>query len=507
MDQFDYIIIGSGMGGLSTANFLAKYGKSVLVLEKHHIPGGLVTSFARKGVHFDLGIHALYELKENQTIKQFLTFWNAPPVATVPCHGDMVCYIDGKPHVFRHNSIQEDFAINFADHRSDVDRLFTMMSRVTRELFSGNEAPEPPYDMGLLQKLAFGIKTSRMKPTFMKYGTKDIRQILDRFSDSAELKAAIYSYCPYPMVFMAFAYQWGVFGQGDYPCLGMQSIPDAAAASLQKMGGQLMFRAEVTEILTKEGRAYGVRTKDGHEYHGQVISNVSPHYTFRWISNPDQRVRKMQHALTKKKIFPAICALFLSVDDAYDFGQIACMTIAGRDCYTMAPDAYTSDNVPIVLQVYPKRADDDYRSVVALFPLGYSYRENWQTEPGAVRGDAYRKLKNEVSAIVLQRIEDTIGAAFRQAIVSHDLSTPITFERYTYSQGGSFMGWAIDARHYGSFMKQRTLIDHLYLVGQWVFPGFGVAGVMASGYYLARDLLRQYGIDLKKDFAEAFTNQ
>lgn len=58
----------AGMGGLSAANFLAKYNKKVLVLEKHHIPGGLVTSFARKGVHFDLGIHGLYELKENQTI-------------------------------------------------------------------------------------------------------------------------------------------------------------------------------------------------------------------------------------------------------------------------------------------------------------------------------------------------------------------------------------------------------------------------------------------------------
>ncbi|MDF2891178.1 MAG: All-trans-retinol 13,14-reductase [Clostridia bacterium] len=62
--QYDYIIIGAGMGGLSAANFLAKYNKKVLVLEKHNIPGGLVTSFSRKGVHFDLGIHGLYELKD-----------------------------------------------------------------------------------------------------------------------------------------------------------------------------------------------------------------------------------------------------------------------------------------------------------------------------------------------------------------------------------------------------------------------------------------------------------
>jgi phytoene dehydrogenase-like protein len=102
VEKYDFIIVGAGMGGLSAANFLAKYNKKVLVLEKHNIPGGLVTSFTRKDVHFDLGIHGLYELKENQTIPQFLEYWGAPEIKTVPCIGDMNCYVDGKKHVFRH---------------------------------------------------------------------------------------------------------------------------------------------------------------------------------------------------------------------------------------------------------------------------------------------------------------------------------------------------------------------------------------------------------------------
>ena len=54
-------------------------------------------------------------------------------------------------------------------------------------------------------------------------------------------------------------------------------------------------------------------------------------------------------------------------------------------------------------------------------------------------------------------------------------------------------------------MKQRTAIDDLYLAGQWVFPGLGVAGVMASGYYLAKEILKDEGIDLKKDFTGFFS--
>lgn len=57
MENYDFIIIGAGMGGL------VRHNKKVLVLEKHDKPRGLVTSIARKGVHFDLGIRGLHELK------------------------------------------------------------------------------------------------------------------------------------------------------------------------------------------------------------------------------------------------------------------------------------------------------------------------------------------------------------------------------------------------------------------------------------------------------------
>ncbi|MFC1496465.1 phytoene desaturase family protein [Candidatus Margulisiibacteriota bacterium] len=52
-DKYDVVVIGSGIGGLVCANYLAKAGKSVLVIERHFLPGGLCTSFRRKGFVFD----------------------------------------------------------------------------------------------------------------------------------------------------------------------------------------------------------------------------------------------------------------------------------------------------------------------------------------------------------------------------------------------------------------------------------------------------------------------
>ncbi len=97
-----------------------------------------------------------------------------------------------------------------------------------------------------------------------------------------------------------------------------------------------------------------------------------------------------------------------------------------------------------------------------------------------------------------------MGPDFLRAVSHHELSTPLTFERYTYSRNGSFMGWAIDQTEYGQYLRQRSEIKDLYLVGQWVFPGFGVAGVMASGYYLAKEILSEEGINLKRDFRDFF---
>lgn len=506
MGSHDFIVIGAGLGGLSVANFLARFGKRVLVLEKHSLPGGLVTSFARQGTRFDLGIHGLYELNKGQTIPQFLEFWGAPQIETLPCRGDIHCYLNGRAYVFRHGQIVEDFRRAFPLYERDVERVFRVMETIKAEMLADTEAPEPPYDMNLFQLIRFGLRSKRQKPTFMKYGTRDARKVLDEFTDSEELKSAIYSYCPYPIVFMAFAYRWGVFGDNLYPKAGMQAIPDAAVTSLRQMGGELRLGTEVTEILSKDGRVYGVRTKDGDEYHGAVISNASPHYTFSWIKGDSRRVDQMKRAIAARGAFPSACLLFMSLDDSYDLGAAEYIAIVTSEDYKKQPDENTAETAPIAINVYPKRDGDKYRSLVALIPLQYSYKGYWQTEEGRARGEAYRALKGQAEDTILNRIKSQLGDDFIRAISHHELATPITLERYTYSHNGSFMGWSMKERDLGKYMRQRTDLKDLYLVGQWVFPGFGVAGVMASGYYLAKEILKGDGVDLKREFTSHFAH-
>src|SRR6202035_1799736 len=57
-DEYDVVVIGSGLAGLTAANTLAKAGHSVLLLEHHYQLGGMATWFKRRGGHiFDISLH------------------------------------------------------------------------------------------------------------------------------------------------------------------------------------------------------------------------------------------------------------------------------------------------------------------------------------------------------------------------------------------------------------------------------------------------------------------
>merc|ERR1711871_1175869 len=71
--NLDAIVIGSGIGGLTTAALLSKVGKKVLVLEQHYIAGGCTHAFEDHGYEFDTGIHYVGNIKKRKKILDLIT--------------------------------------------------------------------------------------------------------------------------------------------------------------------------------------------------------------------------------------------------------------------------------------------------------------------------------------------------------------------------------------------------------------------------------------------------
>ena len=76
MQEYDVVIIGSGLGGLLCANILAEEGYKVCVLEKNQQIGGNLQTFVRDRVIFDTGVHYLGGLAEGENLNRFFRYFD-----------------------------------------------------------------------------------------------------------------------------------------------------------------------------------------------------------------------------------------------------------------------------------------------------------------------------------------------------------------------------------------------------------------------------------------------
>lgn len=502
MNKYDYIIIGAGIGGLSTACFLSKYKKRVLVIEKHDKVGGFCTSFARKGTSFDCGIEGLHELEPKETIPQFINFLGGEIESDIR-EENICCYIKNKKYLFRHNHIKEDMISQFPDDKEEIEKLFYIFNGIMEQALSDNKAPIPPYDMSIIELLKFGIHNMKKKPLMMKYGLNDFKKVIWKLIKNKELAEVIYSKAPYDMLFFGFAYRWWAMGKTYYPKGGMQNIADTMKNIAINNGCDILMNTEVKEIVMENEKAKGIKLENGDVYYSNnIISNTSPMFANSLIHSGCKYKIKMEKGYKRKEIFPSACLLLLVVNDISFLNGNNYIYIGSDENVQIPIKTINPKNASIVIQVADKKPNDKYFAVTALVPIPYEYNNCWNTFNTKERKEEYYKLKKEVQDILVNRIFEKLGNEFKENIIHAELGTPLTFERYTNSTNGSFMGFAYNKKSYGKFLKQKTEIQGLYLVGQWTFPGFGIAGVMASGYYLAKDLLKEYEIDLEKEYIE-----
>lgn len=247
---------------------------------------------------------------------------------------------------------------------------------------------------------------------------KNASDVLDKLTQNPVLKSIIYSKGIFPMVYMAYAYRFNVIGKDYYPTDGMQAIPDASVQSFTANGGNIKLNKEVKEIIIENGKAIGVKTKEGNCYYADnIISNASPHFTYDLFPNSLLQKSKMKQKIKGKEIFPSICALFMSVKNSYDFGNIGCFSFLSSTNYKDNNENFTPENCPIEMVVYPQKSCNTNRAVVALIPIPYEYHNCWETGPKRERGEAYYKLKSKVADIILSRLDSSLGNGFFQALV------------------------------------------------------------------------------------------
>jgi prolycopene isomerase len=106
---------------------------------------------------------------------------------------------------------------------------------------------------------------------------------------------------------------------------------------------------------------------------------------------------------------------------------------------------------------------------------GIDYGDQWKTEPGLVRGEAYKDFKKQYADILLKRVEDTLTPGLRSHIELIDIATPVTHLRYTGNKAGTIMAQRTSKKNMQMKVSgYKTPIDRLIIGGHWAEYGGGV---------------------------------
>ena len=293
-DQFDAIIIGSGLGGLSCAAAFARQGFKPLVLEQHNRPGGYATTFRRPGGFvFDVSLHSTSVNERNGLYNLIPGFPEITDVEFLP-HPNLyrVIYPDYDIRVPQKNLKEYINILNghFPEEKEGINGIIDDMQGLSRDIQKISNA------RGNVDMSQFPVDF----PYLFKCYNKTWGQMVDERIQNPKLKAIISAQWGYyglpPSRLASYYYALPAIGYltsgGYYPKGKSQKISDALVQFIEKNGGKIMLKTRVQQILTKEQTAYGIKTDKGEEYNAKVvISNANAHDTFLKMLNEKEYLK------------------------------------------------------------------------------------------------------------------------------------------------------------------------------------------------------------------------
>lgn len=494
-NQFDAIIIGSGLGGLSCAAAFARQGFKPLVLEQHNRPGGYATTFKRPGGFvFDVSLHST-SVGERDGIHNLIPgFPEITAVEFLP-HPNLyrAIYPDHDVRVPQRN-IKEYISIlsgHFPEEQEGIKGIIDDMQGLSRDIGKISNA------RGKVDMSQFPVEY----PYLYKCYSKTWGEVVDERIINPKLKAIISAQWGYyglpPSQLSSYYYAMpaiGYLGRGGYYPRGKsQVISDALVKFIEEHGGKVMLNTEVKQILVKEQTAYGVKTDKGKEFTGKVvISNANTYDTFQKMLNEEEYLSDYLSKLDKYNVSLSSFQIFLGLkDDLVGKSGITDSEIFYESGYDM-DESYQAakkadvENCGIGLTLYDniyKGYSPQLKNTLNIMTLqGYNHWEKFETDYFKGNKAAYRKEKEQMADILIKRIEKTLLPGLSKAIEVKEIGTPLTNVRYTGNYRGAIYGWDQTLNNSGqNRLPHHTPIKNLYLSGAWTKPGHGYGGVLWSG--------------------------
>jgi phytoene dehydrogenase-like protein len=492
------IIIGAGIAGLSAGCYGQMNGYRTQIFELHDKPGGLCTSWRRKGYTIDGCVHWLLGARPGIDFYHIWEELGAVQGRDIVEHEEYM-RIEGE---------QGQAFILY----TDADRLEQHMKEIAPEdseaideLMKGAttaaslEMPllKAPEVQSLAEKVGPMLKMLPQLPFVMKWAKFPFGDYGKRFKNPflreafSVLTADIADHPTFGLFNNIAWYGKRVTG---YPVGGSLEFARAIERRYLDLGGEIHFKSRVSTILVEASpsgrgdRAVGVRLADGTEHRADiVISAADGHATIFDMLDGKYVDEKIKGYYDELPLFPPLVHIALGVARTFDdvpysiegtnFPLDEPVTIGGRELTRLPVQIYNFD---------PTLAPPGKTLLRVMLTSDYGYWKELRQDR-----ERYKAEKEQIADTVIALLDRRFPGMAAQ-VEMRDVATPVTFERYTGNWQGNHQGWLPTTKSFGLRMS-KTLpgLENFYMAGQWVQPPGGLPMAAVSGRYVTQIICKE----------------
>lgn len=526
--EWDVIVIGAGLGGLSSAAYCAAAGKKTLLLERYSVLGGCSHVFRRKpNWEFDVGVHYIGDCGQNGEVPNLLRGLGLDDKITwLPLDDTAFDTIVGPGVELKVPRGWDNYLFNliqqFPNEEKGLRRFVSIVQKIGESIDIGRSTSSNA-NMAKLFKDSGTAAPWIMAPLpslFVACGlSPKLGMVL-----SVQCGALATSPLVMPVGLYAGFLKHYVGRGGWYPKGGGQMLAAGFADVVLTHGGEIRTDSKVARIIIENGQAVGVELDNGEIIKSKaIISNADIKRTYRdlvgYENLPRSMVRKNENWKMSWPLINAYFGIEIDLSETPNSNYFAIPNWDAAKSYFSLIDInsrmlarahkrtaldWANDfarNQPAYIQSSTRRDPSNIHSA----PKGHSAIEVQTLAPfapklwgitdeqvlsGEYRDRAsYQEIKEIVTDGLLQRVEQIYpGAAAKVKL--KELGTPATQQRYTLSSSGAAYGIESRITQFGPFRPgTKTVIKGLYLAGCSTKWGAGTVGSMLSGIFAASEIV------------------
>ena len=498
--DFDAIIIGSGMSGLTCAAIMAKEGKRPLILERHYTAGGYTHVFKRNGYEWDVGIHYIGGVNNPETFLSRLFNYLSDGQLHWEDMGEVYDRIRFGEMTYDFRKGRQAFIDSLKGYFPDDTRAIEQYMDLIKQ---ASKASQMYFAEKALPPVIAKVAGKRMRRKFLQFAQQTTLSVLEELTDNKELIGVLtgqygdYGLPPGQSSFAMHAILVNHYLYGAaFPVGGSARIAETIGEVIATADGFILTNAEVDHIVVEHETAVAVALADGTTFSAPlIISSAGIFNTYERLL-PQKVQMSFELAKRTAAVKPSVAHFGLYIgfaESTADLGlQKANYWIYPENGYDHDENlarylANPSADFPVVYISFPSAKDPDWNNrypgkatvdIITLAP--YEWVEQWQDSRWKRRGEAYETFKEEIAhrlLKVLYRYEPQLEGK----VDYYELSTPLSTRDFVNYARGEIYGLEHGPERFDQeYLRPHTPIKNLYLTGQDVTTA-GVASAHMSG--------------------------